>query len=76
MEKAMEAGISWTLKRQGFTLGSWIRANQWWGSKFNKAMLGFDHASAAERAETVHMNEERVRLGAIYKKRLAEGMPW
>jgi hypothetical protein len=38
MDKAMEAGLTWTLKRQGFTLGQWIRANQWWGQKFNGAM--------------------------------------
>jgi hypothetical protein len=76
MEKAMAAGINWTLKRQGFTLGNWIRANHWWGSRFNRALLGLDHASAAERAETVRMNAEQVRLSAIYKRKYAEGVPW
>ena len=76
MQKAMEAGFSWTLKRQGLTLGQWIRANQWWGSKFNKAMLGLDHATPAERAETQRMHLERIRLSALFKKKFAEGVPW
>ena len=76
MQQAMEAGTVWTLRRLGFSLGEWIRVNQWWGGKFNRAMLGADTASPADRAETLRMNEERVRLSAIYREKFAEGVPW
>lgn len=76
MEKAMEAGMTWTLKKQGLTLGQWIRANQYWGQKFNSGMLRLDEATPAERAETQRMHTERIRLSEVYKKKFAEGVPW
>jgi len=76
MQKALEAAMDWTLKRQGLTLGQWIRANSWWGQKFNKALLGLDQATPAQRAETQKMHAERIRLSALYKKKFAEGVPW
>jgi hypothetical protein len=76
MGKAMEAGITWTLKKQGLTLGQWIRANQWWGSKFNKALLAFDQATPEQRAQAQKMNADRVRLSEEFKKKYAQGVPW
>jgi hypothetical protein len=76
MEKAMEAGMTWTLKRQGLTLGQWIRANQWWGSKFNKALLTFERATPAQQAEAQKMNADRVRLSEQFKKKYAQEAPW
>lgn len=76
MGKAMEAGMTWTLKRQGLTLGQWIRANQWWGGKFNTALRTFDTATPAQRTEAQRMNAERVRLSEQFKKKYAQEMPW
>jgi hypothetical protein len=76
MEKAMEAGMTWTLKRQGFTLGQWIRANQWWSSRFNRALLTMDSATPDKRAEAARLHAERTRLSALYKKEYADGVPW
>jgi ankyrin repeat protein len=76
MGKAMEAGMTWTLKRQGLTLGQWIRANNWWGGRFNKALLSLDQATPAQRAETQKMHADRIRLSDVYKKKFAAGVPW
>ncbi|HET8647322.1 MAG TPA: ankyrin repeat domain-containing protein, partial [Vicinamibacteria bacterium] len=76
MGKAMEAGMTWTLKRQGLTLGQWIRANNWWGQKFNKALLTLDQATPAQREEAQRMHADRIRLSEVYKKKFAQGVPW
>lgn len=76
IQQADAAAQDWTLKRQGLTMAQWIRATLYWGEKYNQAMLRLDTAPPAERAETQKMHAERTRLGEIYKKKYAQGVPW
>ena len=76
MQQADAAAQAWTLKKHGLTMGQWIRATGYWGQRFNEAVRTMDTGTPAERAAKRQLYADHQRLGEIYRKKYAQGLPW